>query len=200
MSEQTVEQVWYGPDGLRDLLVPIDDLTFDPHNANTHDERNLRAIAQSLHDFGQQKPVVIDPDGMVVVAGNGMLEAAQRITSLAVASEANPAEPQPWTHIAALPSNLPSSSLRAYGITDNRANELSRWDEDVLAEHLGGMREDGFDLDAHGWSEDDLARLLGGPPDFAPDDDEQARLDEREPIACPSCGARFDPTTGEVRD
>ena len=64
--------------GLEALLRPIAEVTLDPANARAHSERNLQAIADSLDRFGQQKPIVITPDG-TVVAGNGTLEAARSL-------------------------------------------------------------------------------------------------------------------------
>ena len=58
--------------------VAIDTLTLDPANARKHDEKNLSAIKGSLARFGQQKPIVVDHNG-VVIAGNGTLEAAMAL-------------------------------------------------------------------------------------------------------------------------
>ena len=51
-------------------LVKIETLVFDPANARKHGEKNLAAIKSSLQRFGQQKPIVVDANG-VVRAGNG---------------------------------------------------------------------------------------------------------------------------------
>ncbi len=59
-------------------LINIEDLTLDPNNARKHNKKNLEAIAKSLQQFGQRKPIVITQDN-VVVAGNGTLEAAKSI-------------------------------------------------------------------------------------------------------------------------
>ena len=40
-------------------LINIDDLTLDPNNARKHNKKNLEAIAKSLQQFGQRKPIVI---------------------------------------------------------------------------------------------------------------------------------------------
>jgi ParB-like chromosome segregation protein Spo0J len=48
----------------------LSDLTTDPENARKHDKRNLDAIAASLEKFGQRKPIVVMPTG-VILAGNG---------------------------------------------------------------------------------------------------------------------------------
>lgn len=66
----------------------IDTLSADPANVRLHDERSIRAIKASLQRFGQQKPVVIDEAG-VVIAGNGMLEAARHASGFFQAVFAN---------------------------------------------------------------------------------------------------------------
>lgn len=59
--------------------VPVASLRTDSKNARRHNERNIAAIKKSLEQFGQQKPIVIGRDG-VVVAGNGTLVAAQSLS------------------------------------------------------------------------------------------------------------------------
>ena len=58
--------------------VPIDSVQFDPANVRRHGEKNLATIKASLARFGQQKPLVVDADG-VVRAGNGTLVAAKAL-------------------------------------------------------------------------------------------------------------------------
>src|SRR5262249_46324156 len=58
--------------------VPIDSVHPDPANVRLHDERNLEAIKSSLARFGQQKPIVVDRQG-VVRAGNGTHAAAKAL-------------------------------------------------------------------------------------------------------------------------
>lgn len=101
-------------ESLRSLAVDVEELSFDPRNARKHPQRNLDAIKASLEAFGQQKPIVITTDGMVV-AGNGLLEAARQLG---------------WKHVAAV--RVDKEHATAYGIADNRTGELSAWDDDML--------------------------------------------------------------------
>ena len=106
--------------------VKIADLSADPANARTHDERNLKSIAESLRAFGQQKPIVVDKRG-IVVAGNGTLQAAQGIG---------------WTEIDIVRTDLEGSEATAFGIADNRTGELAEWDGDTLRSLLDSLDED----------------------------------------------------------
>ena len=74
-------------EGLRSLARPIEWFKFDARNARVHPDKNIKAIAHSLKQFGQQKPIVALNDG-TVIAGNGTLWAAQKTLD--------------WTHLAAV--------------------------------------------------------------------------------------------------
>ncbi len=127
------------------LLVPLADLRPDPRNARRHDERNVAAIAKSLERFGQQKPIVVGPDG-AVVAGSGQLEAALRLG---------------WTHLAAVRTDLEGPERTAYALADNRTAELAEWDTEVLASLVAELQaQDAEVLAAVGFG-DDLAAILG---------------------------------------
>lgn len=152
-------------------IVPIDKLTPDPQNARKHSKKNLDAIASSLKEFGQRRPLVVTKD-YVVAAGNGTLEAAKHLG---------------WTEIAVsvAPFDDPDR-VKAYAIADNRTAELAEWDNEVLLEQLGDLELNGWSLEALGFDgkkpdgEDDTT-----PQDIAEkyevvveckDEDEQASL------------------------
>ena len=67
-TDATAHQVAGGV--LKVETVALAKLALDPRNARRHPERNLESIKASLARFGQQKPIVVDADG-VTVAGNG---------------------------------------------------------------------------------------------------------------------------------
>lgn len=126
-------------------VVPVGSLQLDPKNARTHGRRNLDAIKASLVAFGQRRPLVVMPDG-VVIAGNGTLEA---ITELGWAEVAVTRLPKDWTR----------EQAKAYALADNRTAELAAWDDDVLLESLTDLKTAGWDVEGIGWSMQDLARL-----------------------------------------
>lgn len=149
---------------------PISKLTPDPQNARAHDKRNLDAIATSLEKFGQRKPIVITPEG-IILAGNGTVQAAKQLGWKEVAVSVAPAD---WDY----------NTARAYALADNRTAELAEWNTDILATQL-------VELDAEGWEIADLGfdANLQPPtdPEFLPTD-ENPRLDQKEPKFCPNCG------------
>lgn len=107
-------------------LTDISALAPDPANAREHGPESIDAIRASLQRFGQQKPVVVDARG-VVIAGNGLLEAARTLG---------------WTHIAAVRSDLGGVERVAYAIADNKIPELSSWNEGNLGALLSEMPRD----------------------------------------------------------
>lgn len=142
------------PDSLRIRNVKVDRLVPDPDNARTHSEPNLEAIRRSLTKFGQRKPIIVAPaaDGrLVVIAGNGTLEAAKSLG---------------WSEIAVadVPKDWDAETARAYAIADNRTAELAEWDEVKLSSTL-------LELDSVGWDIKDLGfETLQPPTDGSPED------------------------------
>lgn len=160
---------------MKSELVDISSLSHDPANVRKHGKRNLDTIKASLKRFGQQKPIVVDADG-VVIAGNGTLEAAKSLG---------------WAQVAVVRSNLLGPDRTAYAIADNRTAELAEWDDEALAKTLDSLDEEL--REAAGFSDDEFAKVLDqNNPDFAPVGmDDQSRLDEKAPIECPKCGHKF---------
>lgn len=50
--------------------VGIDTIFQDPANARKHNQKNISTIVSSLKRFGQQKPLVVN-DQNIIIAGNG---------------------------------------------------------------------------------------------------------------------------------
>lgn len=125
--------------------VSIDKLLLDPANARKHGKKNLDSIKGSLAKFGQQKPIVVNADN-VIVAGNGTLQAAKELG---------------WKEISIVRTDLKGSDITAFGIADNRTSELAEWDDKVLSELLEGLKAEDFDLSAIGFDIDDMNEMIG---------------------------------------
>jgi DNA modification methylase len=119
-------------------------LHLDPANVRRHPERNLDAIKASLARFGQQRPILVDADG-IVRAGNGTLMAARALG---------------WAEIDCVRTELRGAEATAYAIADNRTAELAEWEDGLLAEQLDALRVDGVDLGAIGFSDRELDALM----------------------------------------
>ena len=163
--------------------VAIESISQDPANVRRHGERNLSAIVASLRKFGQQKPIVVSKDG-IILAGNGTYEAARKLG---------------WDKIDIVRSKLTGSEATAYAIADNRTAELAEWHEIELAETLRALQSEEFEIEAAGFLDVEVDQLLaklanGIVPDFQPGTiDDQGRLDEKAKTTCPECGHEFTP-------
>lgn len=132
--------------------VAIDTLVLDPTNARKHDAKNLEAIKGSLLKFGQQKPIVVNKDG-VVVAGNGTLEAMRSLGKQT---------------IAVVRTDLKGNDAVAYALADNRTTDLSIWDDEILGKTLQGLYEDNYAIADIGFDPDEYIKPSEG---LTPDDD-----------------------------
>jgi ParB-like chromosome segregation protein Spo0J len=128
-----------------------------PANARKHGVRNLEAIAGSLCQFGQRRPLVCRRAGgsTMVIAGNGTLEAARSLG---------------WTEIVitVVPDDWTAEQAKAYALADNRTAELATWDEGVLAEQLSDLDGLGFDLNSIGFDGLPALDLDAGADDEVP--------------------------------
>lgn len=161
-----------GKYGMEIKQMVVDELASDPANARTHNARNIEAVKSSLLRFGQQKPIVIDSNG-IVRAGNGTLAAAKSLG---------------WETINVVQTALDGVEATAYAIADNRTAELASWDDDALAEQLAAIQiQDGELANAAGFTDDEIATMA---LKFEPEQ-EESRLDQQDEKRCPHCGEQL---------
>lgn len=133
--------------------VPVEKLTFDPSNARKHSDANLAAIAESLKQFGQRKPIVVNAEN-VIVAGNGTVEAARLLGLTDV-------------YVVRVPKDWSADQVKAFALADNRTAELAEWNPEVLSAQLLELDDAGFDVEALGF---DAVKVAEDEEDV-PDDD-----------------------------
>ena len=144
---------------LATLATPIDDLKPLPGNPR---KGNVDAVARSLARFGQRKPIVCRPDG-TIIAGNHTWQAARKLG---------------WDEIAVVRVADDDQEAFAFALADNRTAELGGYDQEALAAMLAEVADtDAFA--ATGYTAEDLARLLDGPPLPEPGD---ADVEELPPV------------------
>jgi DNA modification methylase len=100
---------------------------------------------------------VVDSEGVVVV-GHTRLLAAQQLGMKTVP-----------VHVA---SDLSPAQARAYRIADNRTNEETSWNEDLLSVEISKLVSLDYDIDVLGFESDELAELLAQPTVGLVDPDE----------------------------
>lgn len=136
-------------------MVSVDSLHHDPANVRDHDARNIAAIKASLTKFGQQKPIVVGANN-VVIAGNGQLTAAKALG---------------WKTISIQRSSLVGAEAIAFAIADNRTAELASWNDSDLAQQLAALQIDGEALElATGFTESEIEALVCNTKEIDEDD------------------------------
>ena len=112
-------------EGLRPLAEPIDNVKPHPKNVRKHADRDQQALRASLKDFGQRTPIVANRKTGHVLKGNGTLAAAKKLQ---------------WAHVAVVWVEEDPKHEGRYMVADNRAAELSDWDEENLAAVLDELK------------------------------------------------------------
>ena len=120
-----------------------------PYHNNPRKNQAIDKVASSINEYGFQQPIVVDSN-MVVIVGHTRLLASKKLglkkVPIAIA-------------------DLSKSQAKAYRLADNRTNEDSSWDEELLKGELLDL--EGL-LSSTGFEENELEKLLEEPE---PEDD-----------------------------
>ncbi len=137
---------------------PIEEIVPYDNNARTHPTDQIKQIERSMLEFDFYNPILIDENN-IIIAGHGRLEAAQNIGYKELP--------------VIILKGLTEAQRRALTIADNSIALNSGWDEEKLAEELGYLDEEGFDIDITALEAAFIDGLLN--PE---EDDDQAREEE----------------------
>ena len=136
---------------LRNLQIqirPVDSLLPYVRNARTHAEEQVAQVAGSIMEFGWTNPILVGGDG-VIIAGHARLLAARKLG------------------IAEVPvivlDHLTETQRRALVLADNKLALNAGWDEDMLRVELESLKDDNFNLDIVGFTDEELNVLLVDP-------------------------------------
>lgn len=120
--------------------VKTSDLTPHPDNPRRGD---IAAIRNSLATFGQMRPIVVRPDG-VIVAGKHTWEAVKDLG---------------WSEIDTYVVDLDEQQTKAYLVADNRTSDRASYDDKQLLAVLDDLSGAGA-LDGTGFSHDEIEDLM----------------------------------------
>jgi len=128
-----------------DRLVPF------ARNPRTHTEEQVAQIAASIVEFGWTNPVLVGADG-VLIAGHARVMAARKLGLSEVP--------------VIVLDHLSEAQRRALVIADNQlALAGTGWDEELLRGLLVDLRQDEFNLDVLGFSDEEIAAWLTQDPE-----------------------------------
>jgi hypothetical protein len=159
-------------------IVPIDKLRPHPRNYRQHPEAQVAKLVASLSRFGQGRSIVVQdgPEGLLIVAGHGIVEAAKKLNYTELRADILPAD---WT----------SAQVDGYLVADNLHSQDATDDEVLLAEILQEQQDAGFDLASLGTDDEALRQMLealgdeyldGGSGDDEGEDDADTEPDEEQ--------------------
>jgi len=132
---------------------PIERLIPFARNPRTHTDDQVAEIAASMVEFGWTNPILVGADG-VIIAGHARLLAARKLGLSGVP--------------VIVLDHLTEAQRRALVVADNQlALRGTGWDEELLRGLLTELRQDEFNLDVLGFSDEELNALLAEPPELA---------------------------------
>ena len=127
--------------------VALDALT--PWEDNPRDnDAAVQDVADSIKRFGFASPIIARREDGEVIAGHTRLKAAHRLG---------------LDRVPVRFLDLDPTDARLLALADNKLGELADW-SDGLADVLRILEEDGADLDGLGFSDEEMAELLGPDP------------------------------------
>jgi ParB/RepB/Spo0J family partition protein len=106
-------------------IQQVDIKTILPYQNNPRkNDKAVETVANSIEQYGFQQPIVVDKN-MVIIVGHTRYRAAKKLglTTIPVS----------------IADQLTEEQAKAYRIMDNRSNENSVWDEDMLYKELEEM-------------------------------------------------------------
>lgn len=147
------------------INISVDDLIPYINNARTHSDDQVTQIASSIKEFGFTNPILIDKDNGII-AGHGRVMAAKKLGYKEVP--------------AIMLDHLTDTQRKAYILADNKLALNSGWDNELLSLELNDLTDLDFNLDLTGFSEIELANLIGVTADEV--DMPELRDGDKEPF------------------
>ena len=159
-------------------LKPIDSLI--PYIRNPRKNKSaVPKVKSSIKEFGFRQPIVVDTDNVIVVGHTRWLAAKELgIKEVPV-------------HIA---DSLTPSQIQAYRIADNRTNQDSSWDEELLKIELIDLKAIGFNLELTGFETKELCGYVSS------DKEDQSSVDETESTTSKAeeCQQKWNVEVGDI--
>jgi DNA modification methylase len=134
---------------------PLDRIIPYTGNPRKRSKKAVAKVAASIREFGPRQPIVVDEDGVILV-GHTRRDAA---ASLGMATFP--------VHQAL---GLTEAQKIAYRIADNRTNEETEWDDDLLKIELKALDDFKLDLSLTGFDLRQVAGYLRTGPQAGEDD------------------------------
>lgn len=165
--------------------VSIDDLNYDPANRRQHSAANIKAIRNSLQEFGQVLPVVVQKSSSIIVGGNASVQIMRNLG---------------YKKVKVVFVDIDDDKRKELAIRLNRTGELSHWDYEGLLKDIEGLQSVGINPDSMGFDArfvEDLIKEVR--PEASPEETEalETTIAESQEEAQHATEAGDDDTGGE---
>ena len=143
-------------------LEEVDINTIKPYKNNPREipMESVQKVMSSIREFGNNQPIVVDSDNIIVV-GHTRWKALKQLGKKTA---------------FIIKKDFKKNDAMAYRIMDNRSGEESKWENKLLAEELKILKDEDFNLDLTGFNLTELENLsrdkaLAFKPNNKKDDD-----------------------------
>jgi ParB-like chromosome segregation protein Spo0J len=123
-------------------ITPIDKLI--PYHNNPRKNQAVDKVASSINEYGFQQPIVVDKN-MVLIVGHTRLLASKKLG---------------LKKVPVAIADLSKRQAKAYRLADNRTNEDSTWEEELLKGELLDLENL---ISSIGFEDSELENLLEEP-------------------------------------
>lgn len=104
---------------------------------------SVQKVMNSIKEFGNNQPIVVDSDNVIVV-GHTRWKALKQLGK---------------NKAFVVKKDFPKGQAMAYRIMDNRSGEESKWSNKLLATELNILKDENFDLSLTGFNLTELENL-----------------------------------------
>lgn len=106
----------------------------------------VHQVAESIKKFGFATPIVARKEDLRIISGHTRLKAAKSLN---------------LKEVPVRLLDVTDEQADALALADNRLGEIAAWDDGLLAEVLEDLKENEFDIDVLGFSQQELDQLIG---------------------------------------
>tara|TARA_R110002153_G_scaffold113629_1_gene255951 strand:+ start:7860 stop:8465 length:606 start_codon:yes stop_codon:yes gene_type:complete len=121
-----------------------------PYENNPRKKNDLQKVVKSIKDFGFQQPLVLDKKNVIIV-GHSRYEAAKQLN---------------LNTVPCVVANISDEQAKAYRIVDNKTNQDSVWDMDLLNNEFNSLMDLNYDIADLGFDIKEAEKLTIFEPTF----------------------------------
>ena len=127
------------------IIEEVDIENIKPYKNNPREipMESVQKVMNSIREFGNNQPIVVDNDNVIVV-GHTRWKALKQL-----------GEKKAFI----IKKNFTKNNAMAYRIMDNRSGEESKWDNKLVANELNILKDETFNLDLTGFNLTELENL-----------------------------------------